>query len=474
MAFWVLGGGGNSLHVPGNHDSSRTSYFGNGKRKMGGGARRHPDDERAFYDYDMQKRARMAPWAGLATGPGADSDYLDPLTDSVPVRDLAFLVIHEGQTPTCSSPSPSPSPEPFSTAIASPVPSPGPGPVSHNDAPPGFGHGHGSASAPPCFPMERTESGLSISSAPTPQNALSVLVNDDDDDIATGLVLSDMAAARLVRTHLASFRRRSPDSQPERILRALITPKSRGADFPLDNDALRSIFSAANDLFFASRLARRVNWDWSHPACGQYESHIVGTTALRRCARLGGWETLIVLSTPILRDTKYNRRLLISTFLHEMIHSFMFVTCGLKASQDGGHTEGFRQIAAVIDEWAGKEHLRLTDMEADLDRFRGDDVFFPSHRATPSTPSPLAYEGNGGGDSYFNHCHGLNDDNMIVMGPQEWPPVHHGSPQHQRHITVPPPYPHHAGVVLPGGWQWSKPEDFGAHGSHPSGSPYVY
>ncbi|MDE9440013.1 hypothetical protein EWS82_13115, partial [Staphylococcus xylosus] len=60
-------------------------------------------------------------------------------------------------------------------------------------------------------------------------------------------------------------------------------------------------------------------------------SHIVGTTALRRSARLGGYETLIVLSSPILKDTKYNRRLLISTFLHEMIHSFLFIVCGITA-----------------------------------------------------------------------------------------------------------------------------------------------
>ncbi|KAM4058117.1 sprT-like family protein [Hirsutella rhossiliensis] len=469
MAFWVLGGGGNSLHVPGDNDSSRAMpCFGNGKRKMGGGAHGQAEDERASYDYDMQKRARMAPWAGLPPGVGADSGYLHR-RDSVPIRDLAFLVIREGQTPICSSPSPSP--EPPAAAIASPVPSPGP--ASHNHAPPGFGHGHGSASAPPCFPMERTESGLSISSAPSPHNALSALVVDDDDDIATGLVLSDLAAARLVRTHLASFRRRFPDSQPERILRALITPKSRGADFPLDNDALGSIFSAANELFFASRLARRVAWDWSHPACGQYESHIVGTTALRRCTRLGGWETLIVLSTPILRDTKYNRRLLISTFLHEMIHSFMFVTCGLKASHDGGHTDGFRQIAAVIDEWAGKEYLRLSDMEANLERFRGDDVFLPSHNAFPFPPTPLSDEGNGA-STHINHCNGLDDNNVMVTEPQEWPHAHHRGQHHHHRAVVPPSPSHSAGGVFSGGWQWYEREDFGARSPHASGSPYVY
>jgi hypothetical protein len=84
---------------------------------------------------------------------------------------------------------------------------------------------------------------------------------------------------------------------------------------------------------------------------------------------LGGYETLIVLSSPILKDTKYNRRLLISTFLHEMIHSFLFITCGLKAREDGGHTPGFHKIAQIIDNWVGKEYLRLSDMEADLEHF---------------------------------------------------------------------------------------------------------
>lgn len=471
MAFWVLGGGGNSLHVPRDDDGSRqTQCLANGRRRMEGGAPGQAEDEGTWYDYDYdtQKRARVSSSAGLSPGVGAGSGCLyrrDPRADSVHVRDLAFLVIREGRTPICSSPSPSPSPEPPAAAMGSPVASPSP--AIHQDAPPGFGHGHGSASAPLCFPMERTVSGLSISSAPSPHNALSALVGDDDGDIATGLVLSDLAAARLVRSHLTSFRRRSPDSQPERILRALITPKSRGADFPLDNDALRSIFSAANELFFASRLARRVAWDWSHPACDQYESHIVGTTALRRCARLGGWETLIVLSTPILRDTKYNRRLLISTFLHEMIHSYMFVTCGLKASQDGGHTEGFRQIAAVIDEWAGKEYLRLGDMEADLERFRGDDAF-------PFPHTPISDVANGGCGTYTNHCRGPDDNSIMAVDPYARPHTHHGSRHHHHRAVTPQSYSHHAGGVIAGGWQWYEREDFGTRSAHASGSPYVY
>lgn len=219
--------------------------------------------------------------------------------------------------------------------------------------------------------MERTASGLSISSDTTQPSLASLSPAADEND--PGL-LSDLAAARLVRDHVANFgssrrRHRTTDSRHGRILRALINPKSRAAEFSLDNDALRSIFSAANELFFCNRLAGRVAWDWSHPASAQYQAHIVGTTAVRR-SRDGGYETLIVLSSPILQDTKYNRRLLISTFLHEMIHSYLFVVCGLKARHEGGHTEGFRQIADTIDRWVGHSYLRLSEMDADLEHFR--------------------------------------------------------------------------------------------------------
>ncbi|CAH0056683.1 unnamed protein product [Clonostachys solani] len=213
--------------------------------------------------------------------------------------------------------------------------------------------GYPSPSSTSACAMERTQSGVSISS-------------DASDLQDCQPSCSDHDAAELVRAHVASYRH---NTQSERILKSLINPRARGYEFPLDNDALRSIFSAANELFFANRLVRRVAWDWSHKSSSQYSHHVVGTTALRRSVELGGYETLIVLSSPILKDTKYNRRLLISTFLHEMIHSFLFITCGLKAREDGGHTPGFHKIAQIIDNWVGKEYLRLSDMEADLEHF---------------------------------------------------------------------------------------------------------
>ncbi|PHH70595.1 hypothetical protein CDD80_5900 [Ophiocordyceps camponoti-rufipedis] len=464
MAFWVPGGGGSELRPDGarcwhghglsldGHDSSSYDCYSD----------YHGHDHNHHHPLNRPLN-RPHNYHHPLKPPSRDAMPLEPSpSDSPPLRNLAFLVLREGDTPASSSPEPDPDP------LFSPLPTPGP----LSEAPPGFAHGIGSASAPPCA-MERTESGLSISSTTSPRDALSSLALDDNDDIATGRVLSDLEAAHLVHAHLTAFRRRCPDSQSERILRALITPKSRAADFPLDNDALRSIFSASNELFFASRLACRVAWDWSHPACGQYESHIVGTTALRRCARLGGWETLIVLSSPILRDTKYNRRLLISTFLHEMIHSFMFVTCGLKASHDGGHTDGFRHIAAIIDDWAGKEFLRLTDMEADLERFRCQD----EGRLCPEYNHPVILESRDWlphADNGNSHHHDHNHNNHHHHHHHHLHHLHHNS--HDAAALPPVTYSHHAPVAAAaqGGWQWCEQENFGHHSPYPSSSPYVY
>jgi hypothetical protein len=205
--------------------------------------------------------------------------------------------------------------------------------------------------------MERTASGLSIAS-------------DTGNRCASSELLEDEEAAQRVREHLSAFRRRFPDSKHERILRSIIQPKSTDGEYELDNDALQSIFSAANEIFFNGRLSQRVTWDWSHASSAKYESNIIGTTALRRASKRG-FETLIVLSSPILKDKQYSRRLLISTFLHELIHSYLFICCGFRARHCGGHTPGFKMIAELIDHWAGPENmLFLWKMEADLERFR--------------------------------------------------------------------------------------------------------
>ncbi|KAK4100655.1 hypothetical protein N658DRAFT_516475 [Parathielavia hyrcaniae] len=230
--------------------------------------------------------------------------------------------------------------------------------------------------------MERTASGHSIRSDPTERCASTEL-------------LEDREAAQRVRDHLATFRRRNPDSKHERILRSIINPRRyhphrtprshhhhhQGArlpddsSYPLDNEALESIFSAANEIFFNGRLSQRVSWDWSHASAARYDARVVGTTALRRAAaHTRGFETLIVLSSPILRHPLYSRRLLISTFLHELIHCYLFICCGFRARWCGGHTDGFREIAAVIDEWVGEGGgLYLKRVEADLELFREEE-----------------------------------------------------------------------------------------------------
>jgi hypothetical protein len=209
---------------------------------------------------------------------------------------------------------------------------------------------------PAACAMERTASGHSIRADPTERSARTELLEDGE-------------AEQRVRDHMANFRRRFPDSKHERILRSIINPRSN-AEYPLDNDSLESIFSAANEIFFNGRLSQRVMWDWSHESSAQYDSSVIGTTALRRASNRG-FETLIVLSSPILRDAKYSRRLLISTFLHELIHSYLFICCGFRARHCGGHTPAFQAIAKLIDEWAGAESaLHLGKMEADLERFR--------------------------------------------------------------------------------------------------------
>ncbi|KAI1490073.1 hypothetical protein F5X96DRAFT_572806 [Biscogniauxia mediterranea] len=181
-------------------------------------------------------------------------------------------------------------------------------------------------------------------------------------------------AAKLVERDLADHRRRGRLSQHERILRSLICPKSSGAEFDIDDDALQGIFYAANEIFFRGRLRGRVTWAWQ-----ELPSNLIGTTALRKAPKNDGYETRIFLSKQILQDKKYNRRLLISTFIHELIHSYLFIYCGFHSSECGGHTHGFRKIAELIDSWAGPDLLYLCNMEAELSDFETKKPRPPPH-----------------------------------------------------------------------------------------------
>ncbi|KAI0424559.1 hypothetical protein F5Y09DRAFT_335671 [Xylaria sp. FL1042] len=173
------------------------------------------------------------------------------------------------------------------------------------------------------------------------------------------------AAAGLVEADMADYRRRRRLSQHERILKSLISPKALGAEFEMDDEALQGIFYAANEIFFRGSLKGRVTWTWE-----ELPTNLIGTTAWRDAPNGDGYETLIFLSSQILKNKKYNRRLLISTFIHELIHSYLFVCCGYRPDDCGGHTSGFKRIAKVINNWVGEENLlQLHKMEAELSDF---------------------------------------------------------------------------------------------------------
>ena len=199
--------------------------------------------------------------------------------------------------------------------------------------------------------MERTPSGNSIMSEDP----------SDHPQHDNTFIYSDGDAARRVERH---FRRRKHE-RSERILRGLI----ERAD-SLDDVALDSILTTTDSIFFHGALSRRVKWEWSSD--DRYQTELIGTTALRRCTDRKGFETLIILSQPILKNPCYDRRLLLSAFLHELVHCYLFIQCGFRARMEGGHTQGFHTIAEIIDNWVGGGYLSLCNMKANLNHFRND------------------------------------------------------------------------------------------------------
>ncbi|KAL2113729.1 hypothetical protein VUR80DRAFT_2698 [Thermomyces stellatus] len=369
MALWDAGGEPSPAILPLDDDTVRPHdpYYAGGKRRVSCSEGTDHNSEWI----QIHKRPKYAGVASLSTPPACFVAQAPTRAESIPAhaREVAFFV-----RPYQSSPAPASGyqdadrqdqgyhdPEPGPEIESEPV-------FDYAVERNGLSKARSLASAVVggACAMERTASGLSISSGITHTSSST----REQEDLG---LLGDLEAAQVVREHLANFVRRSRrNSRHERILRTLINPKNRVAEFPIDDAALESIFSAANAIFFASRLSNRVTWDWSHESASQYQDSVIGTTALRRCKELNGYETLIVLSRPILMSDNFSRRLLISTFLHELIHSYLFISCGFKARESGGHTEGFHQIAAMIDCWAGPEHLRLQEMEADLESYRAE------------------------------------------------------------------------------------------------------
>lgn len=224
----------------------------------------------------------------------------------------------------------------------------------------------------PCFPspppsdsyiapaMEKTLSGDSILS----DHNISIPSPNMHDHT----ILSDDQAANLIQHH---FHYDPPPAHfhLEVELRDLLL-KAHLFDRVIDR-----IIYLIDTIFFHHSLHNRVRLSWSSPSQSRYSSELIGTTALR-IASFGGFETLIVLSEPILRDPKYDRRLLLSALLHELVHCYLFVKCGWGAKEMGGHTKGFHRVVGVIDHWVerwiGRDWLRLCSMRANLEFFRVD------------------------------------------------------------------------------------------------------
>jgi hypothetical protein len=168
-----------------------------------------------------------------------------------------------------------------------------------------------------------------------------------------------------------------------RILRALITRRT-----VLDVKGLDSLLYAADKIFFFGTLAGRVQWKWSEEFDDhRFHTEVLGTTIFRPTADLQSGQKIltIILSEPLLMHGFYDRDLLLSAFIHELIHCYLFIKCGLNhANMRDGHTPGFEKIAGIIEKWIGNTRLRLCNMRARLEDFKADgNTCCESGSATP-------------------------------------------------------------------------------------------
>lgn len=212
----------------------------------------------------------------------------------------------------------------------------------------------------PNFPTSRlNDVGSPMVRHGSSESMFSESLNFPEDDC-----MLDAHASRIMRQ---KFLQRQKSSRSERLLLQIIKSRTE-----VDDEVLQSMVRCADSVFFHGRLDGRVRWKWSSPHQSQFQNEIVGTTELRRAPR-GGFETRIILSEPLLQSEDFDVRLLLSTFLHELIHCYLFICCGFQAKKSGGHTEGFRMMAKMIDQWAldkGGVVLGLCDMNANLNDFR--------------------------------------------------------------------------------------------------------
>jgi SprT-like family len=206
----------------------------------------------------------------------------------------------------------------------------------------------------------------------------------------------DQEAAREIERR---FTKRWNDQLTVRILRNLVIRRDE-----LDDNSLNDLLLAADKTIFGGRLSGRVRWEWSKGQ-PEYEHELLGTTALRPANSIGDCETLIVLSKPLLQNKRFSRDLLLSAFLHELVHCYLFIRCGLEHAKDDGHTEGFRRIAKLIDRFFGQERLHLCNMRANLDYFLvHDDEGYCSRAPSPVTVVEMS-SGNEANCIQFTKAH---------------------------------------------------------------------
>lgn len=173
-----------------------------------------------------------------------------------------------------------------------------------------------------------------------------------------GLVTDDEASQRVMgcfKKHKNGF--------ASRVVRKLLKD-----ELALGLESLDTIMIATDNVFFNGKLRGRVHWRWSDAGEEGYEKELLGTTRPQYSIETG-IEARIVLSRPLLKSGRYSQDLLLSTFLHELVHCYLFICCGDQAQQDGGHTPGFQRIVHLINSWIGNSRLRLCNMKADLDHF---------------------------------------------------------------------------------------------------------
>lgn len=135
--------------------------------------------------------------------------------------------------------------------------------------------------------------------------------------------------------------------------------------------SLDAILVAADIVFFSHKLRDRVTWRWSCESDQGFVNEFVGTTTPIYSDEFGT-KAEIVLSKPLLQSGQYSCNLLLSAFLHELVHCYLFISCGPRAEEDGGHTPGFQRIVSLIQSWLNNPRLRLCSMRADLDNFLPD------------------------------------------------------------------------------------------------------